>query len=583
MKLRDYQRETVDAIFGCLRTHGGNPVAVLPTGAGKSLVIAELARQAVERWQGRVIVLAHRKELLEQNADKLQKLLPWHHIGIYSAGLGRREIESDIVCAGIQSIYKKACDVGARHLVLVDEAHLVPHSGEGMYQKFLTDLREINPRCRLVGLTATPYRTGSGELCRPDGIFSRVACEVGIPRLIRDGYLSPITSTPAAGSVDTSGLHIRGGEYIAGEVEQLFGKEATTQAACQEIVVKCGGRWSVLIFAAGVDHASDVAARITNLTGERCGVVTGETMALERWNILCDFRNGRLRWLVNVDVLTTGFDAPCVDAIAVLRATCSPGLFAQICGRGFRIAKGKFDCLILDFGENIKRHGPLDDPEYGKTAERRGDQQSAGEAPVKQCPNCQAENLLSARECSCGWQFPDPGPRHGAQAEQEAAILAAQQAPIEWLVEACSARLWTSKSGSRTLRVDYECQQEGGGNLTREVISEWVCLEHDGFAGEKARKWWRERCSESVATIAEAERLWNAGAVATPQRITTRRDGRWWRVVKYALDPIPEPEEWRHRLEKDPVDMWYQSRVAGQSTESEFGDDWQTPSEEIPF
>ena len=150
-------------------------------------------------------------------------------------------------------------------------------------------------------------------------------------------------------------------------------------------------------------------------------------------------------------------------------------------------------------------------------------------------------------------------------------------------VEACSARLWTSKSGSRTLRVDYECQQEGGGNLTREVISEWVCLEHDGFAGEKARKWWRERCSESVATIAEAERLWNAGAVATPQRITTRRDGRWWRVVKYALDPIPEPEEWRHRLEKDPVDMWYQSRVAGQSTESEFGDDWQTPSEEIPF
>ena len=552
MHLRWYQSEAVDAAWRFLTYERGNPAIVLPTGAGKSLVIAKLCQDAVERFSGRVIVLAHRKELIEQNAEKVARLLPLRKIGLFSAGLRRWNSDSEIVLAGIQSCYQKSNVFGARHLVIVDEAHLVPLKSEGRYRTFVDDLRQINPHVRIIGLTATPYRTGEGALCRPDGIFQRVCYEASIPRLIKEGFLAEITNQTADGSVDTHALRIRGGEFIPSDVEQAFDKDAITRRAVAEIVTRCVGRTSILLFAAGVLHAEHVAATVQEITGERCGVITGDSLDLERAELVRLFRERRLRWLVNVDVLTTGFDAPVVDAIAILRATCSPGLFAQIVGRGFRMAPGKKDCLVLDFGGNIQRHGPLDDPEYGKASDRRGDGVKAGEVPLKACPNCEAELMVQTRQCECGFLFPiNEGPRHGEQAEQQATLLAAQAKPVAFLVEAVNVRRHDNqKKGTTSLRVDYECQPtDAKGNLTVEVISEWVCLEHDGFAGQKARDWWRKRCEQPVSTVDEAVELWHAGAVATPTRIVARKEGRWWRVLEYTLDPRPPREEWEPRLQ----------------------------------
>lgn len=526
------------------------------------MVIAKLAQDAVERFAGRVLVVAHRKELLEQNADKIRRLIPTRKVGIFSAGLRRWDAESEIVCAGIQSCYKKATAFGARHLVLIDEVHLVPSNGEGMYRTFLDDLRAANPRLRMVGLTATPFRTGEGSLCGEDRLFQRVAYNAEIKPLIDAGYLSPVISRPVDAEQDTSRLHTRNGEFIPREVEDLFDQAAVTKAAVAEIVAKTAQRRAILIFAAGVNHARHVADEIAKQTGEDVGLVTGETTPLERSATLARFRGdglnlSPLRWLVNVDVLTTGFDSPNIDAIAVLRATQSPGLFAQICGRGFRLFPGKKDCLVLDFGQNIKRHGPLDARDYGLRSERRGGGAGDGEAPTKNCPNCNEPNALTARECSCGLAFPPPPPRHEAGAG-DAEILAANEPPRTWEVEGARVCLWTNrKTGSRTLRVDYDVVPPGG-NM-RDVISEWVCLEHDGFAGQKAAQWWAKRCAVPAESIEHAVELWEAGAVAVPRAITTKRDGRWQRVVEYVLEEALNPEGVLVEDHAEPVDAWARS------------------------
>lgn len=545
MDLRWYQQEACEAVWNHLKQGqaAGNPVICLPTGAGKSLCIAELCRAAVQDYGGRVMVLAHRKELLEQDAAKVQALLSFP-VGLHSAGLRRFSMDDDVIVAGIQSVFRKPEVFGRRHLCIIDEVHLVPRDGEGMYRNFLENLREINPKLRLAGLTATPYRTGEGSVCSRDGLFQKIVYSAALQRLIGEGFLCELTSTVALASVDTSGLHIRAGEFVQAETERLFGSDNVGRA-CVEIVAKCSGRRSIMVFCSGVNHAKEVADKIEVLSQERTGLVTGESSALERGAALADFKAQRLRWLVNVDVLTTGFDAPCVDAIAVLRATASPGLFAQICGRGLRTAPGKKDCLVLDFGENIRRHGALDAVDYGqKSAKRQAGGLLPGE-PGKECPGCGEKVAPATKICSCGFRFP-------VNHEDEAAADQVLVKPQRYVVEEVSFARHKKKGGGPdnpdTLRVDYVCRPEEGGNMV-EKISEWVCLAHPaGFAYHKACLWWQARSLIPVPDIDGAIAWWKRGAVAEPQTITAIREGRFfWRVVSAELNAIPttwedEPE-----------------------------------------
>lgn len=502
------------------------------------------------------MVLAHRRELLEQNAGKIQSLLSFP-VGLHSAGLKRFSMDDDVVVAGIQSVFRKPEVFGRRHLCIIDEVHLVPRDGEGMYRQFLENLRDINPKLRLIGLTATPYRTGEGSVCSADGMFQKIVYNASLQRLIGEKFLCELTSTVALASVDTSGLHIRAGEFITSETEKLFGGDNVGRA-CVEIVAKCAGRHSIIVFCSGVSHAKDVADRIEDLTGERVGLVTGESSDLERGSALADFKAQRLRWLVNVDVLTTGFDAPCVDAIAVLRATASPGLFAQICGRGLRTHPSKTNCLILDFGENIKRFGPLDSEEYGKKSARRAAGGVGENEPGKNCPGCNERVAPSTKVCPCGFKFP-------ANHEEEAARDEVLAKPQRFKVLEMSLARHVKRGAPdapNTLRVDYTCEPIEGGNL-QEKISEWVCLEHPpGFARRKALEWWGRRClvrpypqgfqsdlgdTPEEFCIDEAISLWKRGAVAETREIVAIREGKFfWRVLEAATDA--KPTEWEEPL-----------------------------------
>jgi DNA repair protein RadD len=392
----------------------------------------------------------------------------------------------------------------------------------------------------MVGTTATPFRLDIGPLCRPDALFQKVCYSANIRELIEAGYLTNLITRSAAGSADTSGLRVVRGEFATGDSAALF--NSLVAASCAEIVAATRERQSVLVFCSGVNHADQVATELARLTGERCGLVTGETLPIERSATLAAFGSRQLRYLCNVDVLTTGFDAPCIDCIAILRATMSAGLYAQICGRGFRMFPGKENCLVLDFGENIKRHGPLDAIEYGR-CKRTGLQ--PGEAPRKTCPNCEAECYAGSANCQeCGLEFPSRELNHAGQADTETPILSE---PEYWIVEEVYYAIHEKKKksdGPLTMRVDYVCQPVNGeGNLSSKQISEWVCIEHEGFAWKKAAAWWKARSIAPMpATVEEAVELARCGALAAPDRITTQRDGRWYRILSARLDE--RPTEW---------------------------------------
>jgi DNA repair protein RadD len=222
MILRDYQHAAVEAVYDHLRKRDDNPCVVIPTAGGKTPVIATICRDAVGRWGGRVLVLAHVKELLEQTADKLRAVCPEVPFGVYSAGLKRRDRTEPVIVAGIQSVWKKACDFDPFDLVIVDEAHLIPPEGDGMYRQFLDDARTVNPNLRVIGCTATPYRLKTGSICTPEGILNHVCYEVGVRELIVRGYLCPLVSKAGRTRFDTSDLHARGSEFVADEVEDLL-------------------------------------------------------------------------------------------------------------------------------------------------------------------------------------------------------------------------------------------------------------------------------------------------------------------------------------------------------------------------
>jgi len=351
ISLRPYQSAAVEAVYRHLRDHDDNPVVVIPTGAGKTPVMATICDDAVRKWDGRVLVLAHVKELLEQTAGTLSAMAPQLDVGIYSAGLRRRDTEHRVIVAGIQSVYKRAGDLDAFQLIMIDESHLIPPDGEGMYRQFLADSKIINPHVRAIGLTATPFRMSSGSICRPDHFLNSICYEVGVRELIRDGYLCPLRTKAAIARADTSSLHVRGGEFIPSETEDLMDQEALVRAACAELVQQTQDRQSVLIFAAGIQHGQHIVAALQQDYGIECGFVCGDTPSADRDRVIARFRrqpgkglfsdNRPLKYLCNVNVLTTGFDAPNVDCVVMLRPTMSPGLYYQMVGRVFGSARAR--------------------------------------------------------------------------------------------------------------------------------------------------------------------------------------------------------------------------------------------------
>ena len=579
---RPYQSEAVEAVYEHLRTKDNNPCVVLPTGTGKSLVLAQIAKDSVEKWNGRVLILAHVKELLEQNADKIRKLCPELKIGIYSAGLRSRDTTEQVIVAGIQSVYNKACELDAFDLVIVDEAHLISSEGDGMYRTFLADMKVINPHVRVIGLTATPFRLKGGLICKPENILNEICYEAGLKEMIQQGYLSPLISRAGRAEANLANLHIRGGEFISDEVAAAMDNDALVTSACREIVELTRDRKSVLIFTASVDHCKHVAEKIQAFSGKECAIVTGDTSPAERAEIIARFKGEfipadlfgtpkpPLKFLANVNVLTTGFDAPNTDCVVMLRPTNSPGLLIQCAGRGTRLSPetGKTNCLFLDYGGNILRHGPLDMIKVKEPGSGKG-----GDAPAKKCPQCLALIHAGYTACpECGYVFPPKESNDKmTQTASSAGVISGQVDYTDYEVldvyYCVHEKRGADPDAPKTMRVDYQV----GFN---EFKSEWVCPEHTGYARGKFEKWWHERAALGCPmprSAREAVSLANEGLLAAPESITVKTIAgeRFERVTGFRLKERPVMREPGEDLEVG--ETW---------TSTTSPDD---PEEEIPF
>ena len=517
LTLRPYQQDAITAIYDYFGTKSGHPIVVIPTAGGKSLVMASFIREVLEQWPDqRILIVTHVRELIAQNYAELVGLWPDAPAGIYSAGLGKRDLGARILFAGIQSIHGKAYGVQQCDLVLIDEAHLIPCASDTMYRRFLDALTRINPHVKVVGFTATPYRLDSGLLHEGDGaLFTDIAYEVSVRDLIDAGFLCPLVSKAAATRLDVTGVGSRGGEFIPSQLQAAVDKEAVTRAAIEEMVAYGQNRRSWLAFCSGVDHADHVAGAIRE-RGYTAATIFGDTPKTERDRIIAAFKRGEIRALASMGVLTTGFNAPAVDLIAMLRPTKSAGLYVQMAGRGTRLAPGKDNCLVLDFAGNVARHGPID--AVKPSAPGKGD----GEAPTKICPNCDSILHAAQRECpDCGHVFPPPEVKIKATAS-ELPILSSNQA--QWVrVSDVSYDLHDKPGKPPSLLVNYRC------GMVRH--REWVCIEHAGYARQKAVQWWQRRSPGGAVPATALQALAHAGSLRVPVEIAVRPEGRFTAVV----------------------------------------------------
>ena len=387
--LRPYQKEAIEATLKHFRQEKAPAVIVLPTGAGKSLVIAELARVA----RGRVLVLAHVKELVEQNHNKFISLKV--RAGVYSAGLNRKEIEEKVIFGSIQSIARAPEDFFKNFsLLVIDECHRVSMDEEGQYSQVINKLLKENPVLCILGLTATPYRLGLGwvyqyhmpkRLQRTDEerFFKKCLFELSLRFMIKNSFLTPPVKIDApVACYDFSSLKKDQGRFVLSDIEAVFkDQKRITPTIIKNIIEIAEERRGVMIFTSSVNHAIEIMKSLPPLIS---ALVTGETSSNDRDEIIIAFKEERIKFLVNVSVLTTGFDAPHVDVIAILRPTESVALYQQIVGRGLRLSPGKKDCLVLDYtGQGHDIYSPIIEE----------DKVHQGSAPVNvPCPQCGITN-----------------------------------------------------------------------------------------------------------------------------------------------------------------------------------------------
>jgi len=506
---RWYQDEAVQSIYDYFLAGGkGNPLIALPTASGKSCIPALFIERVMKRWPNqRFLLLTHVKELIKQNSEKMFEVWASAPLGIYSAGLKRRDVISPIVYGGIQSMIRIAEAFGWRDIIFVDECHLISQDEDSAYLRFFAIMKAINPNVRIIGLTATKYRMGQGLLTN-DGVFNEIIYDLtdvdGFNKLLSEGYLSPLVPRKTSIELDVSNVSMQGGEFIQGQLQHEVDKAEITWKALQEACYFGQNRRSWLIFASGIDHSNHIAEMLGQL-GIECASVHSKQSSEYNDAALKAHKELRLRAISSFSKLTTGLDHPAVDLLIDLRPTGSVVLHIQKYGRGMRLFQGKQNCLVLDFAKNSMRLGPVNDPIIPR---KKGDKQ--GEIPIKICEACGVYNHISARECSsCNHPF-------------EFKVKIVEQASSEEIIREFESPIIEYYNVSHVI---YKEKQKAGKApyLTvtyfsgMDAFKEFVFPENSKFKRPFV-DWWRQRSPGEVPTTT-TEAVLRTGELRQPKRI----------------------------------------------------------------
>jgi DNA repair protein RadD len=556
--LRDYQDEAIDTALSHLINIKTNPCVVIPTGGGKSIVIAELMRQFIQSFPSiRFCVVAHKKELIQQNHDKLKSVWPGADSGIYCSGLNKDDTGNQIIFASIQSIFNKAHLFKPFNLIIVDEAHRIPFSGEGQYRRFINDENQLlksinlNNETKVLGFTATPYRLKGGYICGEGNILNEVCYEVPVSKLIKEGYLTPpVSPYTMQNQIRTDGVSISNGDFKIGELEEsALSLELVTHTVDEIRRYVCKKRneylekerKSIIIFAVSIKHANSIFCELAPFY--KCGLVTGETSKSERDEIVRAFTNGELRFLINCMMYVEGFDATLIDCVVLCRPTRSKGLYIQMVGRGTRLHPGKEDFLVLDFGGNIDRHGPIDrlNDESNKKKKKEKKEKMV---LAKFCPYCDIHQerplQISARYCpTCDHVF-IPDDRKIEREVSKSSIITVKEKPNWKDVDDVEYNYHTGKNGTDSMKIVYKCGMF--------IFQEWICVAHEGFPKQKAfnfllKNMTEENFFEIKKTIRECDndydkidktiKFCQTGRLRRPIRILVDESGKYSKIINY--------------------------------------------------
>lgn len=504
---RYYQVDAENAIVNYFNKGGkGNPVVVMPTGTGKSIVIASFIKNVLSVYPDqRIMMLTHVKELIKQNAEKLLSLWATAPLGVYSAGLNSRDMYFPVVFGGVQSVanaIKKSAEseynmhFGHRDLLIVDECHLISPNESAMYNYVISALKKINPKLKVIGFTATPFRLKQGMIT-DDGLFTDICYDIsGITsfnRLIDDGFLAPVVPRPTTVKLDYSNVKIVRGDFDNKQVEEIADTEKMVYDCVKEMISWGYNRKCWLVFGSSIDNSEHIAY-VLNQFGVEAAACHSKLPAKRNDELINAYKAGELKALVNNNKLTTGFDNPYIDLIGVIRPLMSPGLWVQMLGRGTRPAPGKTDCLVLDFAGNTPRLGPINDPVIPSRTKK-----GSGDAPVKICPGCGNYVHASLRYCSfCGYEFTFESKLASHAGEME--LIRKEEKPqkedkIEYFkVHKVIYNLHEKKDKFGNLlsppmiKVTYFA---GMGSY-----NEYIMLEHGKLAGHQAKEWWKLRHHE---------------------------------------------------------------------------------------
>lgn len=568
--LRTYQQEAVDSTLNYFRKRRDPAVIVLPTGAGKSLVIAELAKIA----KGRVLVLAHVKELVEQNHLKYESY--GLHAGIYSAGLNQKDSKQKVIFGSIQSV-AKAKDAFFKDftLVVIDECHRVGLEPDSQYAKVITQLKLNNPRICILGLTATPYRLGLGWIynyalrgevkTQELRFFKHCIYDLPLEYMIRNKYLTPpIKVDIPVTSYDFSELIEAGQSYTMAQLEEALHKQRRlTPLIIKNIIdiTESDQRQGVMIFSSTVKHALEI---MDHLPPEQARLVVGTTELSERDQTVHDFKKKTFKYLVNVSVLTTGFDAAHVDVIAILRPTESISLYQQIIGRGLRLDTDKKDCLVLDYtgmghsifspeigekktaSESVAVQVPCPEcgfendfwgivDEEGNLVEHFGRKCRGGNVNAdtyeltpcgylfrfKICTQCSAQNDITARDCSsCGCVLIDPDTKlKQARLSKDAHVLTPDS--IEMLER-------VDKKGTPYLQVKYY-------DYDAQFVAEMYYLNNATSLKKFAINFLRSHMRKpelklNISSVSDAVKI--RSQLRMPSFVIARKQGKFWKITE---------------------------------------------------
>lgn len=464
MLLRDYQIDSVISINASMMQNE-NPLCVLPTGSGKTVIMCEVLLQAQEKYPTlKAIVLLRSVELVNQTATRLAEY-GIKGVGMFCASLSKKEL-TPITVASIQSISE--ITTGEINLLIIDEVHNYNHS-LGKYLLFVQKLKELRPKMKVIGFSATPFRN-NGYIYGKDKLFSKISYRKTLTWMIDNGYLVKPILKSCNQQFNTKNIKTSMGDYNIKELENLCEDASKIQEQINDALPRLEGCKKIVWFCVSIKHA-ELVEMILKIKQESVCIIHSKQKDDIRNSNFKIFKNTfEIRNMVNVSVLKEGVDIVDIDAIVMMRPTRSANFYIQSVGRGLRTASSKTNCLVLDYGNIVSSLGTLEDPVLIFTGNKN--KKKKEEEPVKVCPKCFSYVVTKLNICpDCMFEFPKTVQIKNTTntATEEGNLLGTKVAKTKKMpVDKIVISDHTSKAGNKCSVIEYHNTKSFWDNVFKE-------------------------------------------------------------------------------------------------------------------